>query len=63
VGLFPNQQGQAASHLQASSNSPVIFHGADCFSSPAREIIGNPAKMTNEISRKNDFLSILVPLS
>src|SRR6266567_2004054 len=27
VGLEPNQQGHAASHEQASSSWPVIFHG------------------------------------
>src|SRR5947208_12882634 len=33
VGLEPNQQGHAASHEQASSSWPVIFHGVLSFGS------------------------------
>src|SRR6266496_4699388 len=33
VGLEPNQQGHAASHEQASSSCPVIFHGVLSFGS------------------------------
>src|SRR5438128_11862477 len=35
VGLEPNQQGHAASHEQASSSWPVIFHGILSFGSSA----------------------------
>src|SRR6266480_55361 len=49
VGLESNQHGHAASHEQASSSWPVIFHGVLSFGSSAALVI--EAKQKNATAR------------
>src|SRR6266568_7114399 len=44
VGLEPNQQGHAASHEQASSSWPVIFHGVLSFGSSTALVVEGKQK-------------------
>src|SRR5438093_12147593 len=60
VGLELNQQGQAASHEQASSSWPVIFHGVLSFGSSAAPAVEGKQKNVTASAPSNEGKSDVV---
>src|SRR6266496_988063 len=60
VGLESNQQGHAASHEQASSSWPVIFHGVLSFGSSAAPAVEAKQKNVTASAPSNEGKSDVV---